>query len=226
MTRKREKAEGRGDVTPFGETAEKSSNELASFVPLKLMRRNLQMRRMQMHTQPAQKSEETHAVRLATKSREVPLSTSQRLRAAAVASSVSMFITDFCIQNHVSVLRRPWKFEFEIVGDSYMTLLLPCENASRRRVYKRAVMACMHKLRMALDTFCVAIAGALERLCALKPDSLLPFVAVTLDSDRACASDNQRVKLVQVAPIFFAFCFRKLTSNKSASEYCQLHFLL
>lgn len=45
--------------------------------------------------------------------------------------------------------------------------------------------------------FCISVVHILERLCDLKPDSLLPFVAVILESHSACASDNERVKLVQ-----------------------------
>ena len=57
-------------------------------------------------------------------------------------------------------------------------------------------------LHMASGTFCVSVVHGLERLCALKPHALLPFVSATLEAHCACASDIDRVKVLQV-PSFF-----------------------
>ncbi len=107
MTRKREKAEGRGDVTPIGETAEKSSNEL-EFCTADV---NSQKSSNETHANAyvaSTKISRNACGAIATKSHEVPAFHSQRLRAAAVAgvhTRVSFFITDFWIQNFVMITK-------------------------------------------------------------------------------------------------------------------------
>lgn len=64
-------------------------------------------------------------------------------------------------------------------------------------LFKMAFIGSRRQVVVDLPMFCISVANILERLCDLKPDSLLPFVAVILESHSACASDNERVKLVQ-----------------------------
>lgn len=57
---------------------------------------------------------------------------------------------------------------------------------------------------MVSGAFCLSLANTLERICALKPDCLSPLVNGMLESHRACATDLDAVKLVQVALVHVA----------------------